>query len=1066
MDDPAPASTISGARRLAGPLLLLLALTAVLFLCWLLYRLEADRIAEQQGQREVSRVSMLTELLRSELRPGINDVRLLGDGDALRHYLETGSTTSLQTAILRARFVSQIHPEYDQIRFIDQEGNEVLRVNQGGRVVPPAELQNKERSPYFQQASTLAPGTVYISDFDLTIENGELVTPLKPVLRFAVPVFDAAGKRRGIYVISRLGTILMSELEQMAGTFRHRLRVLDDGGNWLKAADAEQEWGASLPERQQYSLSSTNPGRWAQIQRDPFGQVGGRNGLFTWQWLDPETIAPSTQLRLVTANKHLVVASEVSPQEWAELFAGLRHILDVAAPGLMLLTILSAWLIRARGNAMAKLRSMNQVLEQRVLERTQALARSNEVLQYSEAFLQETGHLAKVGGWEFDRATSEGTWTPQVAQIHDLPPTVKPDTDMGLRFYAEESRKRVEAALREAVEHGSPFDLELELVSAKGVHKWLHSIGRPVLRDGSVVSLRGAVQDITGRKLTELRLDAQLQRMHLLERTTRAIGEREGLDSILQVVVDTLAGQLPLDFCCVCMYDATDRNLTVAAIGKGCESLASRLAMDIATRIPIDENGLSRCVAGALVYEEEISRVQHPFPQRLSAHDLRALVIAPLQIESQVFGVLIAARQAPQSFTSNDCEFLRQLSEHVALAAHQAALHSALKAAYDDLRSTQQTVMQQERLRVLGQMASGIAHDINNAISPVMLYTDTLLEREPSLSERARDAVRTIQQAVSDVAETVARMREFYRPRETLGSLQPVELNPLVQQLRDLTRARWETIPQQKGTVIDLQLDLQVDLPPALGIATEIREALINLIFNAVDAMPDGGRLVVRTRRGDADRVCVEVEDSGHGMDMETRRRCLEPFFSTKGEQGTGLGLALVYGVMQRHGGEIEIQSTPGAGTTVQLCFAMAPAVHATMAEPEIETPTGLDILLIDDDPVLLRTLSEVLEHDGHNIVATDSAQEGIEIIRASTQPGRAGISVVITDLGMPYIDGRAVAAAVKQASPATPVILLTGWGERLLAEGQSVAHVDRVLGKPPRLRDLRKALAELVNPK
>jgi CheY-like chemotaxis protein/anti-sigma regulatory factor (Ser/Thr protein kinase) len=263
--------------------------------------------------------------------------------------------------------------------------------------------------------------------------------------------------------------------------------------------------------------------------------------------------------------------------------------------------------------------------------------------------------------------------------------------------------------------------------------------------------------------------------------------------------------------------------------------------------------------------------------------------------------------------------------------------------------------------------------------------------------------------------------------------------------------------------VIDLQLALHDGLPPALGIGNEIREALVNLVFNAVDAMPEGGRLVIRTLPGETDRVCVEVTDTGTGMDADTRRRCLEPFFTTKGEQGTGLGLALVYGVMQRHGGEIEIESTPGAGTTVRLCFAMAVERGASIEETVIEAPRGLDILVIDDDPVLLRTLSEVLQHDGHNIIATDNGQQGIDMFRASATSGRKPIPVVITDLGMPHVDGRAVAAAVKQISPTTPVILLTGWGERLLAEGHDIPHVDRVLGKPPRLRDLRQALGELL---
>ena len=126
-----------------------------------------------------------------------------------------------------------------------------------------------------------------------------------------------------------------------------------------------------------------------------------------------------------------------------------------------------------------------------------------------------------------------------------------------------------------------------------------------------------------------------------------------------------------------------------------------------------------------------------------------------------MFGVFLAARRQPHGFSSGECEFLRQLSEHVALAAHQTQLYTSLQQAYDDLRQTQQAVLQQERLRALGQMASGIAHDINNAISPIVLYTESLLEREPNLSERARDYLVTIQRAIEDVAHTISRMREL-----------------------------------------------------------------------------------------------------------------------------------------------------------------------------------------------------------------------------------------------------------------------------------------------------------------
>src|SRR6185437_11496372 len=158
-------------------------------------------------------------------------------------------------------------------------------------------------------------------------------------------------------------------------------------------------------------------------------------------------------------------------------------------------------------------------------------------------------------------------------------------------------------------------------------------------------------------------------------------------------------------------------------------------------------------------------------------------------------------------------------------------------------RQTQQAVMQQERLRALGQMASGIAHDINNALSPVALYTDALLDREPNLSPRTREYLETTQRAIDDVAHTVARMRDFYRQREPELMTASVDVNQLVQQVLDLTRARWSDMPQQRGIVIEMRSDLAADLPPIAGSESEIREALTNLIFNAVDAMPDGGTL-------------------------------------------------------------------------------------------------------------------------------------------------------------------------------------------------------------------------------
>jgi signal transduction histidine kinase/ActR/RegA family two-component response regulator len=1043
-------------------LLLVLALATVLAGCWLLYLHESRRIAGQQREREVLRVGLQAQLMRSELGPVVETLRLLADGDGLRNYLDTGNPAGMQAALRRATYTIGHRADYDQLRFFTLDGREAMRVT-GGGVVSAEQLEDKSDRSYVQAALQLERGAVYLSALDLSEQEGQVATPFKPVLRLAMPVFDSAGNRRGAYVIDYLGANLIQRLLDSIPAYGNRLRLLDAHGFWMRGADRDQEWGFAAPGRGQYSLGRSNPALWTDVKAHPRGQrhVGG--GLFTWLRVEPRDLFGNLSGELVSAQPFWVIGSEVSPDEWDALFIGLRKVVLVAAVALVLLTLLSAGLFRARHRALGELRAVNQELEQRVQERTAELARSNKDLRERESLLEETGRLANVGGWEFDPATGKGAWTPEIARIHDIDVDVMPTVDMATGFYTEESRQLLDAALRQSLADGTPYDLELEMISARGVRKWVRTISRPVVEDGRVVRMRGALQEITARKNTELRLQAQLQRLHLLERTTRAIGERQDVPSILQVVISTLEAQLPLEFGCVCMHDAADQVLTVTALGEASKRVAAQFGMQAGTRLAVEENRLSRCVQGRLVCEADLTTVDAPFARQLADAGLRSVVAAPLQVEGRVFGVLMAARRAPDGFSSTDAEFLRQLSEHVALAAHQAQLHAALQAAYEDLHATQQAVMQQERLRVLGQMSSGIAHDINNAISPIMLYTDSLLETEPGLSQRARQGLITIQQAVSDVAETVARMREFYRQREVQAQLEPVQLNALLAQTRELTRARWETMPQQQGIVIQLRLELDEDAPPVLGIATEIREALVNLVFNAVDAMPAGGILTLRTRLTSTDTVVVEVVDTGTGMDEETRRRCLEPFFTTKGERGTGLGLAMVYGTMQRLNGYVEIESAPGLGTTVRIGLPVAAREATAERTATLVVPTGLRLLLVDDDPILLRSLREILEIDGHVIEAADGGQKGIEAFRASLAAGGKPFSLVITDLGMPHVDGRVVASTVKELAPAMPVILLTGWGERLLAEGREVPHVDRVLGKPPRMRDLRQALAELA---
>jgi signal transduction histidine kinase/FixJ family two-component response regulator len=406
---------------------------------------------------------------------------------------------------------------------------------------------------------------------------------------------------------------------------------------------------------------------------------------------------------------------------------------------------------------------------------------------------------------------------------------------------------------------------------------------------------------------------------------------------------------------------------------------------------------------------------------------------------------------------------------------NQARLRDELQKAYDELRQTQQSVMQQERLRALGQMASGIAHDVNNALSPILAFSDMLLKKEDGLKEHSRRNLEHIRTSAEDIAQIVARMSEFYRRREDNDHLRMVNVNRLIEQVVDLTSPCWRDIPQGRGIVIQCQAQLADSLPDLYCNESELREALTNVVLNAVDALPKGGHIILSNRpitMAGANRtdkqpthLVIEIRDNGTGMDENTRQRCLEPFFSTKRQRGgSGLGLAMVYGTVERHEGSIEIDSEVEKGTVVRLVFPFRqpPQANAVAVALPARDSTSLRILCVDDEPLLRELLKEVLEFYHHRVETADGGQAGVDAFQRALGTS-AAFDLVVTDLGMPYLDGRQVAERVKAASPTTPVIMLTGWGSMLEEKGGAAPGVDAVLSKPPRVNELVAAVAEVT---
>ena len=370
-----------------------------------------------------------------------------------------------------------------------------------------------------------------------------------------------------------------------------------------------------------------------------------------------------------------------------------------------------------------------------------------------------------------------------------------------------------------------------------------------------------------------------------------------------------------------------------------------------------------------------------------------------------------------------------------------------------ELRSTQEAVVKQERLSALGMMAGGIAHDFNNALTMVLGYGELLvpymLQNGP---EREIAYLRHMIDAAQDATHVVSRLREFYRPATCNDVRVPVDLNETVQQAVSLTAPKWKGKARMDGVQIEVLTNLQASSFVA-GNASELREVLTNLIFNAVDAMPRGGKIVVSTGM-QGGHATIAVTDSGTGMSEDDRARCLEPFFTTKGDRGTGLGLSVVYGIIQRHGGTIEIRSEIGRGTTFSISLPLATHDTQVFEVPkEAGISRALRILVADDQEVICELISEYLRGDGHTV---EIACDGTD---AFNKFSPARFDMIVTDQSMPGMSGEQLACEVHKSAPGTPVILLTGFGDEMIDRGTLPAGISLIVGKPVSAANLRRAV-------
>jgi signal transduction histidine kinase/CheY-like chemotaxis protein len=428
-----------------------------------------------------------------------------------------------------------------------------------------------------------------------------------------------------------------------------------------------------------------------------------------------------------------------------------------------------------------------------------------------------------------------------------------------------------------------------------------------------------------------------------------------------------------------------------------------------------------------------------------------SLLCAPLVIKDRVVGVLALSRLGGDDFENDDLELATIFAGHCSAAIENARLYTELRGTIEELRATQNQLVQSAKLNALGEMAGGVAHDFNNFLTAILGRTQLLLR-----SAGAPDVVeslRVIEQTALDGAHTVKRIQEFTRVRQD-ESRESVNLSQVLLQVVDLTRSAWQAEAKARGVHIQVETDL-LGRQPVNGSAAELREVFTNIVLNAVDAIPKGGTLRLATW-DQGNSVVARVSDDGVGMDQETQARAFDPFFTTKRERGNGLGLSVAYGILRRHRAEIRVESELGKGTSFVVEFpAGAEPADASAAPEALPEAKPMRVLCVDDEPAVLDVLCELVEALGHEVVRARGGGEAIELARLRKP------DVVLSDLGMPEVNGWEVAAGVKRSAPEVPVALVTGWGVQIEPEAARRQGVDLILPKPFTIDDVGRVLLE-----
>jgi signal transduction histidine kinase/PAS domain-containing protein len=666
------------------------------------------------------------------------------------------------------------------------------------------------------------------------------------------------------------------------------------------------------------------------------------------------------------------------------------------------------------------------------------LKSAQEALQESEERMRLAIAGTGLGAFDMDLGSGSGIWSETAFEMLGLRPS--PDGRASISDWLEtihpDDIERVRTTHDAAAERGGPWQLEYRIIRADtGVTRWLEAFGQFLGAPERRRSI-GVVLDVTARKCGELR---QAFLLRLADRLRDAETARDATEGAARLLADELrvesAGFVELD-------PERGEGLVLSGYGKTADKFVRQTIPLGAERGPLRGASIADLSAGRTFVVRDLAtdpRTAGDAEQIRKAIRAHAVIHAPLTRGGRLTATLYVHSDRPRAWTDDEIDLVEDTAARTADAVERmraedalirvnAALAEEVTAAVSARESALLQLHQAQKLETIGQLTGGIAHDFNNLLTPITGALDILLHRlgdDPRLARLIGGALQSAERART----LVQRLLGFARRQPLTPSA--VDLGGLLDGMRDL-------ISSSVGPAIPLVLEIEPELAPAFADANQLELAILNLCVNARDAMPGGGALTIAARGeslGDGnsvglpggDYVRLSVIDTGCGMDEETRRRAIEPFFSTKGtERGTGLGLSMVHGLAGQLGGGLAIWSMPGDGTRVDLWLPVA-RPGTPLPEPASPAPTAtvrpLRVLLVDDEQLVRAGTAEMLRDLGHHVIEAGSARDAL-----SQLDDAAAYDVVVTDYMMPDIDGIELARRVRALRPAMPVLLVTGY--------------------------------------